>query len=193
MTQTLPLSLPPRLPAPEALTLDPESAHQRLLVSEDLTHVRLTDSNQQPQGPERFGPCVNILAAQGFRSGRHYWEVEVGTKTAWDLGVARESVRRKGRITLSPVDGYWTLWLRDGDQYKALDWPAVPLAPATKPRKVGVYLDFEGGQVSFYNADDMSHLYTFRDTFSERLFPYFSPYLTSCPGNAEGLRLCTLK
>ncbi|XP_048375814.1 nuclear factor 7, ovary-like [Stegostoma tigrinum] len=180
-------------PAPEALTLDPESAHQRLLVSEDLTHVRLTDSNQQPQGPERFGPCVNILAAQGFRSGRHYWEVEVGAKTAWDLGVARESVRRKGRITLSPVDGYWTLWLRDGDQYKALDWPAVPLAPATRPRKVGIYLDFEGGQVSFYNADNMSHLYTFRDTFGERLFPYFSPYLTSCPGNAEGLRLCTLK
>ncbi|XP_043543348.1 zinc-binding protein A33-like [Chiloscyllium plagiosum] len=180
-------------PVPEALTLDRGSAHQRLLVSEDLTHVRLTDSNQQPQGPERFGPCVNILAAQGFQSGRHYWEVEVGTKTAWDLGVARETVRRKGRITLSPVDGYWTLWLRDGDQYKALDWPAVPLAPSAQPRKVGVYLDFEGGQVSFYNADDMSHLYTFRDTFRERLFPYFSPYLTSCPGNAEGIRLCTPK
>ncbi|XP_078422910.1 zinc-binding protein A33-like [Cetorhinus maximus] len=181
-------------PVPARLTLDPSSAHQRLLLSEDLTHVRLTDTNQHKlHTAERFNPCVNILAAQGFTSGRHYWEVEVGSKTAWDLGLARESVQRKGRITLSPVDGYWTIWLRNGDKYKALDWPAVPLTLSTKPRKVGVYLDFEGGQVSFYNADDMSHLYTFKDTFTERVFPYFSPYLTSCPGNAEGLTLCSLK
>ncbi|XP_067865819.1 nuclear factor 7, brain-like [Heterodontus francisci] len=181
-------------PVPASLTLDPSSAHPKLLVSEDLTHVRLTDTNQQQlRVAERFNPCVNILAAQGFTAGRHYWEVEVGSKTAWDLGVAKESVQRKGRITLSPVDGFWTVWLRNGDEYKALDWPAVPLAPSVKPRKVGVYLDFEGGQVSFYNADGMTHLYTFKDTFTERVFPYFSPYLTSCPGNAEGLTLCTLK
>uniref|UniRef100_UPI00398ED33C zinc-binding protein A33-like n=1 Tax=Pristiophorus japonicus TaxID=55135 RepID=UPI00398ED33C len=181
-------------PVPASLTFDPNSAHQKLLVSEDLTRVRLTDSvQQQLHTAERFSPCVNILAAQGYVSGRHYWEVEVGDKTAWDLGVAKESVQKRGRITLSPVDGFWALWLRDGNQYKALDWPAVPLPLAVKPRKVGVYLDFEGGQVSFYDADNLSHLYTFKDTFPERVFPYFSPYLSSCTGNAEGLTLCTLK
>ncbi|XP_067829828.1 nuclear factor 7, ovary-like [Heptranchias perlo] len=180
-------------PVPASLTFDPSSAHHKLLVSEDLTCVRLTDTKQQLHTAERFNPCVNVLAAQGFSSGRHYWEVEVGSKTAWDLGVAMESIQRKGQITLSPLDGYWTIWLRNGDQYKALDWPAVPLAPSEKPRRVGVYLDYEGGQVSFYNADRLSHLYTFKDTFTERVFPYFSPYLSSCSGNAEGLTLCTLK
>ncbi|XP_078075260.1 nuclear factor 7, brain-like [Mustelus asterias] len=182
-------------PVPASLTLDPGSAHQKLVVSEDLTHVWLMDTPRllQASTAEMFNPCVNILAAQGFTSGRHYWEVEVGNKTAWDLGLARESVQRKGMITLSPIDGYYTIWLRNGNEYKALEWPAVPLTLGTRPRKVGVYLDFEGGQVSFYNADDMSHLYTFRDTFTERVFPYFSPYLNSCPGNAEGLRLFSLK
>ncbi|XP_051899695.1 uncharacterized protein LOC127585977 [Pristis pectinata] len=179
-------------PVPASLTLDLNSAHHKLLVSEDLTHVRLTDTRQQPPSADRFDPCVNVLAAQGFSSGKHYWEVEVGAKTAWDLGVARESVQRKGRLTLSPLDGYWTVWLRNGEEYKALDWAAVPLHPSVKPRRVGIYLDYEEGQVSFYNADDMSHLYTFKDTFTERLFPYFSPYL-NCAGNAGGLTLCRMK
>ncbi|XP_072113428.1 zinc-binding protein A33-like [Mobula birostris] len=180
-------------PVPASLTLDLNSAHHKLLVSEDLTRVRLTDTRQQHlPSADRFEPCVNILAAQGFSSGRHYWEVEVGTKTAWDLGLARESVQRKGRLTLSPVDGYWTIWLRNGKEYKALDWSTIPLHLSVKPRRVGIYLDYEEGQVSFYNADDMSHLYTFRDTFTERLFPYFSPYL-NCGDNSDGLILCRLK
>ncbi|XP_078272165.1 LOW QUALITY PROTEIN: zinc-binding protein A33-like [Rhinoraja longicauda] len=181
-------------PVPAALTLDASSAHHKLLLTEDLCGVCLTDSRQHRDEPtcQRFLPCVNVLAEQSFSGGRHYWEVEVGSKTAWDLGVARGSVCRKGRLTLSPTDGYWTIWLRDGHSYKALDRTTVPMYPPAQPNRVGIYLDYDGGQVSFYNADNMSHLYTFTDTFTESLYPYFSPYL-NCAGNSQGLTLCRLQ
>ncbi|XP_066577181.1 uncharacterized protein LOC136767313 [Amia ocellicauda] len=144
------------------VTLDPNTAAPKLILSEDGKQVRHGDKRQVlPDNPERFdlSPCV--LGKEGFSSGRHYWEVEVGEKTDWDLGVARESISRKGQITLSPEDGYWTVWLRIGNEYEALDDPSVLLPLSLKPRTVGVFVDYEGGQVSFYNVEARSHIYTF--------------------------------
>uniref|UniRef100_A0A8C4XCR3 B30.2/SPRY domain-containing protein n=1 Tax=Erpetoichthys calabaricus TaxID=27687 RepID=A0A8C4XCR3_ERPCA len=109
------------------VTFDPETAHPYLIVSEDGKEVRDTDTRQRvTDNPKRFDYCGIVLAREGFTSGRHYWEVEVGGKTEWDLGVARESVIRKGKITLSPYNGYWTVWLRNENEYAALIGHPLP-------------------------------------------------------------------
>ncbi|MBN3300523.1 A33 protein, partial [Amia calva] len=170
------------------VTLDPNTAHPSLILSEDGKQVRLGDKRQAlPDNPERFNPVVSVLGKEGFSSGRHYWEVEVGEKTDWDLGVARESINRKGEIKLSPKNGYWTVWLRNGNEYQALADPSVLLPLSPKPRKVGVFVDYEGGQVSFYNVEARSHIYTFTDTFTEKLYPYFSPSTNEGGKNAAPL------
>ncbi|TWW54851.1 Butyrophilin subfamily 3 member A1 [Takifugu flavidus] len=105
--------------------------------------------------------------------GRHYWEVDVGEKTSWDLGVARQSVDRKGVVTLSPEDGYWTVCLRNGSEYRACAGEAELLRLPRKPKIIGVFLDFEDGTVSFYDADAKSHMYSFTDyQFREAMFPF---------------------
>uniref|UniRef100_A0A8C4SX96 Butyrophilin subfamily 1 member A1-like n=1 Tax=Erpetoichthys calabaricus TaxID=27687 RepID=A0A8C4SX96_ERPCA len=175
------------------VTFDPETAHPRLIVSEDGKEVRLTDTRQRvTDNPKRFDRWVNVLAREGFTSGRHYWEVEVGGKTKWDLGVARESINRKGDITVSPRRGYWTVCLRNENEYKALIGRPLPLPLRVKPQTVGVFLDYDEGQVSFYNAQSRSHLYTFTDSFTEPLYPYFSPCLNDGGKNAAPLVICPL-
>ncbi|XP_062342848.1 E3 ubiquitin-protein ligase TRIM39-like [Osmerus eperlanus] len=163
------------------LTLDPDTAHPGLILSEDGKQVRCGDIRQDlPDNPERFDHCSCVLGKQGFSSGRFYYEVQVEGKTRWDLGVARESINRKGAITLSPDNGYWTVFLRNGDEYWALADSPVLLSLRQKPQKVGVFVDYEEGLVSFYDVEARSHIYSFTGcTFTEKLYPYFSP----CPND----------
>lgn len=178
--------------APCHITLDPATNHPNLVLSKDLDCVRLVDNPEEevPDGTERFSKSVCVLSAQAFSSGRHYWEVEVGDKTSWDIGVAKASVNRKeAKVMLKPRNGFWAIWLRNGSEFKALDSPTKQLVLKTKPKKVGVYLDYEGGQVSFYSADTMAHIYTFCDAFSECLYAMFSPGVNKDGLNAEPLRL----
>ncbi|XP_052466528.1 E3 ubiquitin-protein ligase TRIM39-like [Carassius gibelio] len=163
------------------VTLDPDTAHPDLILSDDGKQVRCGDIRQKlPDKPERFDTCVDVLGKEGFSSGRFYFEVQVKGKTDWDLGVARESINRKGQITLSPRDGYWTVWLRNGDEYKACEDPRVSLSLRVKPQRVGVFVDYEEGLVSFYDVESSSHIYSFTaQSFTEKLYPLFSP----CPND----------
>ncbi|XP_036372029.1 nuclear factor 7, brain-like [Megalops cyprinoides] len=177
------------------VTLDPDTAHPSLILSEDGKQVRDGDIRQNlPDTPKRFDRVVNVLGREGFFSGRFYYEVRVGEKPDWDLGVAKESINRKGRITLNPENGYWTIWLRDGTDYSANSSPAVSLPLREKLRTVGVYVDYEGGQVSFYNAETRSHIYSFTGyTFTEKLLPFFSPCVNDNGKNSAPLIIPPVK
>ncbi|KAJ4923008.1 hypothetical protein JOQ06_021709 [Pogonophryne albipinna] len=160
------------------VTLDPDTAHPQLILSDDgkqVQHGGLKKKNL-PDNPERFDQCPCVLAKQSFSSGRFYYEVQVEGKTQWDLGVARESINRKGKITPSPQDGYWTIWLRNENKYSACAVPSVRLSLTSQPEKVGVFVDYEEGLVSFYDVDAAALIYSFTGCcFKEKLYPYFSP------------------
>ncbi|XP_072331827.1 zinc-binding protein A33-like [Scyliorhinus torazame] len=173
------------------VTFDPNTAHPVLLLSEDLSTVRYTGKREQlPDNPERFVHYAVVLGSEGVTSGKHSWEVEVGNQTEWTVGVAKESVNRKGKITLDPDNGLWRLALRQENKYSACEKPSKLLDLRVKPRKIRVCLDYEGGKVSFYNSDNKSHIYTFTGTFTEKLYPYFSPCNTDGGKNPEPLKIC---
>uniref|UniRef100_A0A8C6Z1K0 Tripartite motif containing 69 n=1 Tax=Nothoprocta perdicaria TaxID=30464 RepID=A0A8C6Z1K0_NOTPE len=177
-------------PGLSLITLDPRTAHPNLVLSADLTSVRHSDTKQAlPGAPERFDASIAVLGAQGFTAGRHYWEVEVEKKPKWTLGVVKGSVNRKKRRPLSPGEGYWVIMLRNGRELKVLDVPPKGLLLRAPLTKIGVFLDYEGGQVSFYEAHAMSHIYTFRDAFAETLYPYFCPCLNEAGENSHPLRV----
>ncbi|CAM4674709.1 unnamed protein product [Leuciscus chuanchicus] len=158
------------------VTLDPKTVNPRLILSDDGKQVSRGDVQQDiPENPKRFD-AICVLAKQGFSSGRFYYEVQVKGKTQWDLGVARESINRKGKIRLRPVDGVWTVVLRTENQYFAGERSPVCLSLRVKPEKVGVFVDYEEGLVSFYDVESRSHIYSFTgQTFTDKLYPYFSP------------------
>ncbi|XP_071359152.1 uncharacterized protein [Trachinotus anak] len=159
------------------VTLDPDTAHPNLILSEDRKQVHCDDVRQNlPDSPKRFNSCVNVLGKESFSSGRFYFEVQVKGKTAWTVGAAKESIKRRGNITLSPDNGFWTVLLKNGKEYMAIDDDRVHLSLHQHPRKVGVFVDYEEGLVSFYDVEAADHLYTFTDcVFTERLYPFLSP------------------
>ncbi|KAM9425685.1 E3 ubiquitin-protein ligase TRIM21-like [Pholidichthys leucotaenia] len=137
------------------VTLDLDTAQPYLILSDDGKQVKHGyERKNLPDNPERFSLCSCVLGNQSFSSGRFYFEVQDKGKTEWDLGMARESINRKGQITLGPQNGYWT----------------------SGPEKVGVFVDYEEGLVSFYDVDAAALIYSFTCcSFNHRLRPYFSP------------------
>ncbi|XP_029605981.1 E3 ubiquitin-protein ligase TRIM39-like [Salmo trutta] len=171
------------------VTLDPDTAHPNLILSEDGKQVRCGETLRNlPDNPKRFDRFAIVLGKDCFSSGRFYYEVTVKGKTKWTLGVARESIDRKRNISLSPEDGLWTVLLRDGNVYKAGTYPPFLLSLKEKPQKVGVFVDYVEGQVSFYDVEARSYIYSFTGcTFTEKLYPLLSP----C-NNAGGKNLAPL-
>ncbi|XP_056335327.1 E3 ubiquitin-protein ligase TRIM39-like [Danio aesculapii] len=171
------------------VTLDPDTANPHLILSDDGKQVNHGDIRQKlPNKPQRFDYCVSVLGKEGFSSGRFYFEVQVKGKTDWTLGVVRESVNRKGVFTASPSDGYWTVGLRNGNEYEACAGPAVSLSVRVKLQWVGVFVDYEEGLVSFYDVESSSHIYSFTgQTFTDTLYPYFSPYPNNAGTNSNPL------
>ncbi|XP_067281199.1 E3 ubiquitin-protein ligase TRIM39-like [Pseudorasbora parva] len=177
------------------VTLDPDTAYPKLILSDDGKQVRCGDIRQRvPDNPKRFDRFTNVLGKEGFSSGRFYYEVQVKGKIKWELGVARESVNRKGLITLRPSDGYWIVWLKNGNEYAALSDPLISLSLRVKPQRVGVFVDYEEGLVSFYDVESSSHIYSFTaQSFTGKLYPYFSPDLNQGGKNSTPLIITPVK
>nr|XP_033476181.1 nuclear factor 7, brain-like [Epinephelus lanceolatus] len=151
--------------------LDPNTTNQRLYLSDDLTSVRNGDTKQQlPANPERNTNYSNVLGSEGFSSGKHSWEVEVGDHPRWNIGLAKESVDRKGEVFAVPKDGIWCLLYENG---KYTDVVGETVTVKKSLQRIRVQLDYDRGEVSFYDPEDMTHICTHRDTFTEKLFPYF--------------------
>nr|XP_004560726.1 tripartite motif-containing protein 34A isoform X1 [Maylandia zebra] len=155
------------------VTLDLDTANPDLLISTDEKRMRCGFERKDiPNYHQRFDGWWCAVGTEGYGTGRHYWEVEVGERD-WRLGVAKESALRKGFKSLNTDTGYLTLRLERGTELKALTVPFTALPPGLIPRKVGVYLDYDNNQLSFYDVDKHFHIYTYNESFDEKLFPLF--------------------
>ncbi|XP_076119267.1 zinc-binding protein A33-like [Alosa pseudoharengus] len=167
------------------VTLDPNTAHPRLILSEDLTSVKWGDEQQQlPDNPERFDEYASVLGSEGFDSGTHCWDVEVGDSNEWDVGVMAESGQRRGRNMDENVSKRWIV-RHSNNEYTArsgmvsflrvlFNRSDIPLTVEQNPQRIRVKLDRDRGRVSFSDPDNDTHLHTFTHTFTERVFPYFN-------------------
>uniref|UniRef100_A0AAV2KMG3 B30.2/SPRY domain-containing protein n=1 Tax=Knipowitschia caucasica TaxID=637954 RepID=A0AAV2KMG3_KNICA len=162
------------------LTLDPNTSHKRLVLSQDHKEAIYGEMEQEDcDGSERFDIFGSVLGREELGVGsRAYWEVQVGAKTGWDLGVASAKAERKGKISLSPNSGYWAMVHYEGDKYAALTAPPLCVELNHKPEKVGVFLDYDEGLLSFYDVANKTHIYSYRKgNFVGALLPYFSPHV----------------
>ncbi|XP_044053268.1 nuclear factor 7, brain-like [Siniperca chuatsi] len=166
--------------------LDPNTANPWLHLSDDLTSVRNVDTKQQlPANPERHTMYATVLGSEGFSSGKHSWEVEVGDHPVWNVGLVKESVDRKGEICDSPEYGIWCL---SHDSGKYTNGLSETVTVKKSLQRIRVQLDYDRGEVSFYNPEDMTHIYTHRDTFTEKLFPYF--YVFRSDAKTTDIKIC---
>ncbi|XP_030194965.1 E3 ubiquitin-protein ligase TRIM21-like [Gadus morhua] len=158
--------------------LDPSTAHPRLIISADGKEVQDGGGLQVvPMGSQRFDLYSSVLGRNRLTSGKAYWQVEVGDKLGWDLGVTTVNSQRKGKLVFEPDTNYWVLTHYDGEGYVAMTAPPKKLALIAKPKMVGVFLDYEEGLVSFYDLTSSSHIFSFTAcVFSGELCPYFSPH-----------------
>ncbi|XP_029919570.1 tripartite motif-containing protein 35-like [Myripristis murdjan] len=148
------------------VVLDPNTANTELVLSEDLTSVRQGQRQKLPKNPERIG---GVLGSEGFSSGTHSWDVEVGESPGWLLGVITESAQKKK----DPQSGLWTVVLTQGKYAAVCETDKVTTPVHKKLQRIRVHLDWNRGQLTFSDPDTNTHIHTFTHTFTEKLFPLF--------------------
>ncbi|NXN99977.1 TRI58 ligase, partial [Rhinopomastus cyanomelas] len=176
------------------VTLDADTAHPRLHISADGRSVRDAGVTRSvPSNDKRFDSHLFVLAKEGYSQGRHYWQVDVGKRSGWSLGIARESVTRKGTVTLSPQNGFWAIGLTDGREHWVYRDSLVHLSVSGKLQKVGLFLDISAKRLVFYNVPKKTALYTFTlgegSGQEEKLYPFFSTGPCAAKPDAEPLRI----
>nr|XP_051705103.1 tripartite motif-containing protein 6 isoform X3 [Oryctolagus cuniculus] len=172
------------------VTLDPHTANLNLILSKNRRQMRFVGSTLSgPSCLEEQYDC-SVLGSQHFSSGKYYWEVDVTKKTAWILGVCSHSVEPASSFhpamsqhhtysRYQPQNGYWVIGLQHKREYRAYEdsSPSLLLSITVPPRRIGVFLDYEAGTVSFYNVTNHGFpIYTFsKYYFPTNVCPYFNP------------------
>nr|XP_057906202.1 zinc-binding protein A33 isoform X1 [Doryrhamphus excisus] len=155
------------------VTLDPNTAHPCLILSDNLTSLHYKDEmNSCPDNPERFHMSAEVVGMTSLGSGSHHWVVETGSNQDWLLGVASSSIPRNSEVNARPENGFWTLCFRDG-QIKAMTSPPTIVEVSSTLERVKVHVDYDKGIVSFFDADADALIYTYTHNFQETLLPYF--------------------
>ncbi|KAL0992575.1 hypothetical protein UPYG_G00095210 [Umbra pygmaea] len=163
------------------LTLDPNTVHRNLCLSEENRKVTMSKEEQPyPDHPERFDYWPEVLCREGL-TGRCYWEVEWSGGEAY-IAVTYKGINRRGEgydCLLGENDKSWILNCNGNSYYvkhnnKRTDIPDT----SSGSHRVGVYLDWPAGTLSFYrvSSDTLTPLYTFNNTFTEPLYPGFWLY-----------------
>ncbi|XP_060928661.1 E3 ubiquitin-protein ligase TRIM35-like [Limanda limanda] len=150
------------------VVLNPNSANPVLVLSEDLTSLRVGKKQKLPDNLERFDHFFSVLGSQGFNSGTHSWDVLVGDSTRWSMGVSAGFVQRKGTM----LCGTWGIWFHEG-KYTAVSPSAFSDLTVQKIQRIRVKLDWNRGKLSFSDPDTNKHIHTFTLTFTHKMFPYF--------------------
>ncbi|KAG5277716.1 hypothetical protein AALO_G00090620 [Alosa alosa] len=167
------------------LTLDPNTAHRNLSLSEGNRTVTRVDKEQPyPEHPERFDSSYpQVLCREGL-TGRCYWEAEWSVDGD-EISVAYKSIKRKGDsndVIMGRNAKSWSLDCHPDSYYACHNNKHTEIpAPSSGSRTVGVYLDWPAGTLSFYSVstDTLTHLHTFHSTFTEPLYPGFYVWIGS--------------
>ncbi|XP_078244697.1 E3 ubiquitin-protein ligase TRIM7-like isoform X2 [Pogona vitticeps] len=161
------------------VTLDPDTAHLWLIVSEDRKSVTYGSKSQDlPDNPKRFSKRGMVLGQERFTAGRHFWEVVVRSEENWLAGVTRESVERKEDSISTAKEGILAVEKWDGE-YTSTSHPTFTcLSPSDDLKRIRVSLNCAAGRVAFYNADTAAHLYTFSEAsfVGETFLPLFEVF-----------------
>ncbi|KAM5264326.1 putative E3 ubiquitin-protein ligase TRIML2 [Ctenodactylus gundi] len=176
------------------ITLDPETAHPCLALSEDLKSVKIRNVSQDvPGNPRRFEFGATVLGTECFTSGRHYWEVVVEKATQWQLGICYDSANGKGGVSEASGDKILLMGSMMGPDYTFWIFPPLKKVCSEKQmQKVGIFLDYESGHISFYNVMESSLVYNFSGlTFRGALRPVFSLCIPHGEVDSDILSLCS--
>ncbi|KAK2861652.1 hypothetical protein Q5P01_001185 [Channa striata] len=150
--------------------LDPNTANPEFILSDDLTSLCHGERQKLPDNPERINYHRSVRGWEGINCGTHSWDVEVGDNPAWFVGVAAESVQKKGSIK----SGFWQIEFYSGKySTRWLGDPPVVLRVKKKLQRIRVHLDWNKGKLTFFDADTNMLIYTFTHIFTEKLFPCF--------------------
>ncbi|CAK7295825.1 Probable E3 ubiquitin-protein ligase TRIML2 [Vulpes lagopus] len=177
-----------------AVTLDPNTAHPCLVLSEDRRSICLRNVQQDvPDGPGRFIFEATVLGVESFTSGRHYWEVDVEKATRWLLGISEDSGSGHSDLPTAARDKVLLIGSMMGTNYTF--WVFPPLKRVSlrgeQMHKVGIFLDCKYGQLSFYDVTDRSLIYNFSSlTFRGAVRPIFSLCIPTGGTNSDSLSIC---
>ncbi|XP_072229623.1 stonustoxin subunit alpha-like [Leuresthes tenuis] len=168
------------------LTLDPDTAHPKLILSDGDRKARHGEQQSYPDLPQRFSSLPQVLCREAL-TGRHYWEVELCTKEGADAAAAvcYGGLQRKGKEKQCGIgwnDMSWSVghkWNPNPNFYVEHngneDFSVNHIPPPTGCARLGVYLNHAAGSLSFYKVtgDKLSHIHTFHTQFSEPVYPCF--------------------
>lgn len=147
----------------ESVTLDPDTAHPQLIVSEDQKSVRFSETPQNvTDNPKRFSNHTCVLGSEGFEWQNFAWEVDMGDVGEWSVGAVPASVDPKWDRMMDPQRKFWAIYMVEN--------PDPSMTP--RPRRIGLFLDSLSKQLHIYNAETMDRIWSFFVT-DEKIFPLF--------------------